>query len=87
MLTFTQHDTATCPDCGAPLVYGTKEDPSGWKVYYECNDRCRFERMAGWVRLSKVDHRDEVYERAREMGKQWTDRNEHGCHRFSRRFE
>ncbi|UWG50704.1 hypothetical protein AArcCO_1397 [Halalkaliarchaeum sp. AArc-CO] len=71
MLTFTKHDTATCPDCGSPLVYGTKEEASGWKVYYECNDRCGFERMAGWVKLSDIEHRDEVNERAREMGERW----------------
>ena len=71
MLTFTKHDTATCPACGSSLVYGTKEEASGWKVYYECNDRCGFERMAGWVKLSDIEHRDEVDERAREMGERW----------------
>ena len=54
MLTFTKHESATCPDCGTPLVYGLKEEPSGWKVYYECNNRCGFERMTGRVKLSKV---------------------------------
>lgn len=75
MITFSKHDTATCPDCGAPLVYGTKEEASGWKVYYECNDRCGFERMAGWVWLKEIDHRDDVHERARGLGERWADRN------------
>jgi hypothetical protein len=47
LLTFMRHDTATCYDCGSSLVYGTKEEATGWKVYYECNDRCGCERMAG----------------------------------------
>jgi len=71
MITFTEHDESTCPDCGAPLVYGTKEEPSGWKVYYECNQRCGWERMAGWISLSDIDHRDEVDHHAREIGEQW----------------
>ena len=71
MLTFTKHDTATCPACGSSLVYGTKEEASGWKVYYECNDRCGWERMVGRVSLAEVEHRDEVDERAREMGERW----------------
>jgi hypothetical protein len=76
MPTFTRHPSATCPECNAQLVYGTKEEPTGWKVYYECNDRCGFERMAGWVTLSEIDHRDEVHERAAKLGEQWADRNE-----------
>lgn len=71
MFTFTKHETATCPGCGATLVYGTKEEASGWKVYYECNDRCGWEQMAGWVKLSEIEHRDEVHELAREIGEQW----------------
>lgn len=72
MITFTKLETATCPDCGAMLVYGTKEEASGWKVYYECNDRCGWEQMAGWVKLSEVEHRDEVDKRARVMGERWS---------------
>lgn len=71
MMTFIQHDSATCPDCAAPLYFGTKEEASGWKVYYECGDRCGFERMAGWVLMSDVNHRDKVHERAQAMGEQW----------------
>ena len=75
---FTKQDTATCPYCGSALVFGLKEEASGWKVYYQCNDRCGFEQMAGWVKLSEIDHRDEVNERAREMGDQWANRNDQG---------
>ena len=71
MLTFTKHDTATCPACGSSLVYATKEEASGYKIFYECNDRCGFKQMAGWVKLSDIEHRDEVDERAREMGERW----------------
>lgn len=71
MLTFTKHDTATCPACGSSLVYGTKEEASGYKVFYECNDRCGFERMAGWVKPSEIEHQDEVEQRAHKMGEQW----------------
>jgi len=60
------------------LVFGLKEEASGWKVYYQCNERCGFEQMAGWVKLSEIDHRDEVNERAREMGGQWANRNDQG---------
>lgn len=71
MLTFTKHETATCPDCGSSLVYGTKDEASGWKVYYECNDRCGWEQIAGWVKLSEIEHQDEVHEHARDLGEQW----------------
>ena len=71
MITFRKHDTATCPDCGEPLVFGLKEEASGWKVFYECDDRCGFEQMTGWVKLSDIEHRDEVDARAHEMGEWW----------------
>jgi len=71
MITFKKHETATCPDCGASLVYGTKEEASSWKVYYECNERCGWEQMTGRVSMADVGHRDDVDDRAREMGDQW----------------
>ncbi len=70
------HPSASCPDCGEFLLFGTNEEATGWKVYYECNGRCGFERMAGWVKVSEIEHRDKVHERAREIGEQWADRNE-----------
>lgn len=72
MITFTRHDSATCPNCGEPLVYGTKEEAASWKVYYECSDRCGWERMAGRIGLAEVEHRDEVGKQAEEMGNRWS---------------
>lgn len=69
MRTFTRHDSARCPECGEPLYFGTKEEASGWKVYYDCE--CGWERMVGRIAMSDVEHRDEVHERAREMGERW----------------
>lgn len=66
-----KHTSATCPECGESLFFGTKEEATGWKVYYECNDHCGFEVMAGRVSLSKIEQRDEVYERAHKMGERW----------------
>jgi hypothetical protein len=65
------HPSATCPDCGSSLSYGTKEEPSSWKVYYECNEQCGWELMAGHVSLAEVDHRDDVDDQAHEMGDRW----------------
>ena len=73
MITFTRHDSATCPDCGVALMYCVKDEGSGWKVYYECSDRCGWERMAGRVKLVDIEHRDEVDDRACEMGEQWAE--------------
>lgn len=68
---FVEHDVAVCPECGEPLYYGTKEEASGWKVYYECGERCGWECMAGWIRLADIDSRDDVDVRARELGSRW----------------
>jgi len=70
MLT-TEHGEATCPECNAPLYFGLKREATGWKVYYECDDHCGFERMAGRVSLSKVGSREEAYDRAEAMGDRW----------------
>ena len=71
MLTFTLHPSASCPECGVQLAYGTKEEPSGWKVFYECDDRCGWEQMTGWVSLADVDHQDAGDKQACEIGKRW----------------
>lgn len=71
MISFRKHERATCPECDAELYFGTKEEASGWKVYYECRG-CPFDRMAGWIRLAEINHRDEVYESAEEFGDRWT---------------
>lgn len=69
MIPFRRHDLATCPECNESLYFGAKEEASGWKVYYECE--CGWERMAGWVKLSDIEHQDEVHDRAQKMGEQW----------------
>jgi hypothetical protein len=69
---FTEHREATCPDCFAPLCYGLKQEPNGWKVYYECGEQCGFERMVCWVRMTDVAHRDETEEQVHGMGDRWT---------------
>jgi len=64
----TPHDTATCRLCGHTLLYGVKEEPTGWKVLVECGgDGCSVERSVGRVPASTVDGRDAVYERAEAM--------------------
>jgi hypothetical protein len=72
MFQLHKHENATCSDCGAALFFGTKEEATGWKVYYECGDRCGWEAMAGFVALSDISHQDEVHEKAREMGEKWS---------------
>ena len=70
-ITLIQHETAECPQCSEPLYYGEKDEASGWKVYYECVE-CGWEQMAGWVKMSEVDHADEVDEKARSLGDRWS---------------
>ncbi|SEP22194.1 hypothetical protein SAMN05216388_10478 [Halorientalis persicus] len=75
MIIFQEHDEATCPECGASLLFGDKEKPGGWKIYYECSDRdnCNWEAgRVGYISRSDVDHTDEVDEKAIEMGDRWT---------------
>lgn len=67
----TRHSSATCPRCGDPLSFGTKEEATGWKVFYVCSDGCGWERMAGWVNRAEVDHQDDVHEKAEAMDKRW----------------
>ena len=66
----TGHQDANCPECGGGLLYGTKEEATSYKVFYECSE-CTWEAMAGRVTLSEIDHQDEVDERARELGERW----------------
>lgn len=40
MMLLIEHPSATCPECNEPLLYGTKEEASSWKMYYECSARC-----------------------------------------------
>ena len=64
----TPHDTATCRVCGRTVLYGVKEEPTGWKVFVECShDGCSLERTVGRISASAVDGPDAVYERAESM--------------------
>lgn len=71
MTVFRAHDSATCPTCGERLAFGAKAEASGWKVLYECGERCGWEVMAGWISMASIDHQDEVHERAETMGERW----------------
>jgi predicted RNA-binding Zn-ribbon protein involved in translation (DUF1610 family) len=71
MMTFTEHQSVTCPDCGEPLMYGMKEETTGWKVYYDCKEQCGWERSLGVIDMSEVADRDEMEARAEEMGEQF----------------
>jgi hypothetical protein len=64
-----EHPAATCPHCGAALLYGVKRETASWKVYRSCDgpDGCGRERMVGRISLADIDHRDEVFEIAEEM--------------------
>jgi len=60
-----QTEMGRCPYCGSSLRYGVKEEPTAWKVLFECIDsNCTGEFSAGRIPRSEVDHLDEVYERA-----------------------
>ncbi|WP_424016175.1 hypothetical protein ACOZ4N_00835 (plasmid) [Halorientalis pallida] len=73
MMLLIEHPSATCPECNEPLLYGTKKEASGWKVYYECSAQCGFEETVGRIPMSDVDHHDEVDRKAEEMGERYTD--------------
>lgn len=61
-----RHDSATCPDCGSHLWYGTKQEATGWVVYYECG-ACCFEKRVGWIAMADVDSRGTAERRAEGM--------------------
>ena len=56
-------DAGNCPRCDRDLRYGIKEEPTTWKVFFDCVARdCTWEFFAGRIRRSDIDHVDEVYE-------------------------
>ncbi|MCQ4333463.1 hypothetical protein KM295_08210 [Natronomonas sp. F2-12] len=61
---------ARCRDCGSPLFYGLKPEPTGWKVQYVCPppEGCGREFVPGRIARSSVGSEDEAYERARKLG-------------------
>lgn len=55
-----------CPFCDSELLYGVKEEPDVWKVFFECTDvGCGREYRGEGIPRSIVDNVDEVYERAK----------------------
>lgn len=68
----SEHDSATCPSCGSPLLFGLKEEVTCWKVFYVCESEegCGAECRLGRVSLESVDTMDEAYERAEKMWEQ-----------------
>ncbi len=61
-----RHESARCPRCNERILYGLKDEASGWKVVLEC-DRdtgCGRQFSSRWIRLSDVDSFDDAYERA-----------------------
>lgn len=69
----TKVEEETCPECGEEALFRSKkEEASGWKVYVQC-DECGtdFGRI-GFVKMSEIDHRDEVSEKAEELVRNFT---------------
>lgn len=62
----TETEDGTCPRCGGTLLYGLKEEPTLWKVYFEC-DGCGREFLGGTVSCSAVDGTDDVHREAERM--------------------
>jgi hypothetical protein len=67
---FHDHDEATCPICEATVFYTLKDEPSCWKVLYEC-DECSWSEMPGRISRDDVAHEDDAWDRAVEFGEQW----------------
>jgi hypothetical protein len=66
-----EHAAVRCPVCGRALYYGVKQEPTAWKVYYECHPEsgCSYGTTAGRVSIEEIGSIDGVYERAEEMGR------------------
>lgn len=60
------HESARCPRCNGRIMYGLKNEASGWKVVLECelNTRCGRQFSSRWIHLSDVDSFDDAYEQA-----------------------
>lgn len=78
MMYLDELEGESCPDCGAKVLYGTKEKSSSWKVYVLCEhtedfeEDCTWEVMGGRVQRSEISHIDEVDDKAQEIAKQFT---------------
>ena len=62
----SEHDTASCEQCGAAVWYGVKEEPTGWKVFHVCDPQvgCGSERRVGRITRADIESMDEVHRRA-----------------------
>lgn len=61
-----QHESARCPRCNERILYGLKDETSGWKVVLTCgvDVGCGREFSSRWIHLNDVDSFDDAYERA-----------------------
>ena len=61
------HPDATCKHCGSDeMLFGTKEEVTGYKVYYQCEE-CGREWMTGKVMKDGIDIDAEITSKAKQM--------------------
>jgi hypothetical protein len=60
------HESANCPRCSGRMLYGLKEESTGWKVIIECDpeEGCGRQFPSRWVLLNDIDRFDDAYSRA-----------------------
>lgn len=64
---FQPHSDATCPHCGSDeMRFGTKEEVTGYKVYYQCDD-CSDEWMTGKVMKADIERDMDITTNAKAM--------------------
>lgn len=71
-----QHESACCPLCDSRILYGLKEESTGWKVVLECDLQkgCGRQFSSRWIHLSDVDRFDDAYERAASIAEEVSNR-------------
>ncbi len=71
------HESARCPRCGERILYGLKEESTGWKVIIDCDpeEGCGRGFSSRWIRLDEIDRFDDAYERAASIAAEVSDRN------------
>lgn len=67
----TKHPSARCRDCGEPLYYTLKDEPTGWKVQYSCPppEGCGRERSLGWIGATPGTDEADARRTALELGR------------------
>lgn len=60
------HDSARCPRCNGRILYGLKEESTGWKVVLECglDTGCGRQFSSRWIPLNDIARFDDAYRRA-----------------------